>query len=62
MEDIVDYKLPMGILGQWAHPFLVKPKLQEIFEYRKQKLTELFGTYSEKINTEEGITRHDILN
>ncbi|WP_442844958.1 SRPBCC family protein [Leeuwenhoekiella sp. H156] len=62
MEDIVDYKLPMGILGQWAHPFLVKPKLQEIFEYRKKKLTELFGTYSEKINTEDGITRHDILN
>jgi ligand-binding SRPBCC domain-containing protein len=27
MEDIVDYKLPLGILGQMAHPFLVRPKL-----------------------------------
>src|SRR4051812_7111305 len=35
MEDIVDYKLPMGFLGQMAHPFLVKPKLKEIFEYRR---------------------------
>lgn len=44
MEDIVDYKLPFGILGQLVHPILVKPKLKEIFEYRKQKLIELFGT------------------
>lgn len=46
MEDIVDYKLPFGILGQLVHPILVKPKLKEIFEYRKQKLIELFGTYN----------------
>ena len=45
MEDIIDYKIPFGILGQLAHPFLVKPKLNEIFEYRKQKLETLFGTY-----------------
>jgi ligand-binding SRPBCC domain-containing protein len=45
MEDIVDYKVPMGILGQMVHPFLVKPKLNEIFEYRKNKLIELFGTF-----------------
>jgi len=43
MEDIIDYKLPFGILGQLVHPFLVKPKLNEIFEYRKQKLESLFG-------------------
>jgi ligand-binding SRPBCC domain-containing protein len=45
MEDIIDYKVPMGWLGQLVHPFLVKPKLEEIFEYRQRKLTELFGTY-----------------
>ena len=48
MEDIVDYKLPFGILGQMVHPFLVKPKLNEIFDYRRQKLLELFGTYKEQ--------------
>ena len=45
MEDIVDYKVPMGILGQLVHPFLVKPKLNEIFEYRRNKLIELFGEF-----------------
>lgn len=45
MEDIVDYKLPFGILGQLLHPLLVKPKLEEIFNYRKQRLIELFGEF-----------------
>ncbi len=44
MEDLLHYKLPFGFLGQLTHPFLVKPKLDEIFEYRKNKLVELFGT------------------
>lgn len=43
MEDIIDYKMPLGILGQLVHPFLVQPKLDEIFEYRRKKLIELFG-------------------
>ena len=43
MEDIVHYKLPMGFLGRLAHPLLVKPKLEEIFNYREKKLKELFG-------------------
>ena len=45
MEDIVDYKLPFGILGQLVHPFLVKPKLDEIFNYRREKLIALFGEF-----------------
>ncbi|WP_452222648.1 SRPBCC family protein [Lacinutrix chionoecetis] len=45
MEDIIDYKLPLGILGQLVHPFLVKPKLEEIFNYRTKKLEEIFGKY-----------------
>ena len=47
MEDIVDYKLPMGILGQLAHPIIVKPKLKEIFDYRYQKLIELYGEFKD---------------
>ena len=45
MEDIVDYKIPLGILGQMVHPILVKPKLKEIFNYRQDKLIELFGAF-----------------
>lgn len=45
MEDIIDYKVPFGILGQLVHPILVKPKLEEIFNYRTKKLEEFFGAY-----------------
>lgn len=45
MEDIIDYKVPLGFLGRLVHPILVKPKLTEIFNYRTQKLIELFGEY-----------------
>lgn len=63
MEDIVDYKLPAGILGQWAHPFLVQPKLDEIFSYREKKLNELFGTFPQSKNhSNDGVTKHEILN
>lgn len=50
MEDIIDYKLPMGILGQLFHPIMVKPKLNEIFEFRRKKLIELFGEYKIQTN------------
>jgi ligand-binding SRPBCC domain-containing protein len=43
LEDIIDYKVPLGVLGQLVHPFLVKPKLEEIFNYRQEKLVALFG-------------------
>ncbi len=50
MEDIIDYKLPFGFLGQLAHPFIVKKQLQKIFEYRGNKLAELFGKVNGKEN------------
>ncbi|MCM4168310.1 hypothetical protein KCTC52924_03876 [Arenibacter antarcticus] len=43
MEDIIDYKLPFGLFGQLAHPSVVKPQLQKIFDYRREKLIALFG-------------------
>ncbi len=52
MEDIIDYKVPFGILGQLVHPILVKPKLKEIFQYREKKLIELFGNFETEIATE----------
>ena len=48
MEDIIDYKVPMGILGQLVHPFVVRPKLEEIFDFRRKKLIEMFGEFKEK--------------
>lgn len=48
MEDIIDYKVPFGIIGRMVHPFLVQPKLNEIFDYRRKKLIELFGEMATK--------------
>lgn len=47
MEDIVHYKLPLGILGKLFHPLLVKPKLEAIFNFRRAKLISLFGEFKQ---------------
>lgn len=46
MDDILTYGLPFGIIGQAANALLVANKLQEIFSFRKQKVTEIFGEIS----------------
>lgn len=43
MEDVVDYKMPYGVLGQWLHGWLVKKRLDQIFRYRSLKLEAIFG-------------------
>jgi len=42
MEDIVDYVPPFGILGRIVNPILVKPRLKDIFSFRKVVLEKLF--------------------
>ena len=48
MDDILTYGLPLGILGRIANGIFVANKLQQIFEFRKQKVAEIFGAYSER--------------
>ncbi len=48
MEDLIHYKVPLGFLGKLVHPYLIKPKLQEIFDYRTQALETKFGKYPSK--------------
>jgi len=43
MQDTVQYKIPFGVFGALGTP-IVKAQLNKIFNYRKQKVTELFGT------------------
>ncbi|MEF8846074.1 MAG: SRPBCC family protein [Bacteroidales bacterium] len=43
MTDLVTYQPPLGILGTVANRFFIQKKLDEIFEFRRQKLTEIFG-------------------
>lgn len=44
MEDIVHYKIPLGVLGVLANQLFIKNKLRQIFEYRTKTLSTLFGT------------------
>ena len=43
MTDIVSYIIPLGFLGKLVQPFLVQPKLEEIFAYRFKIVEEVFG-------------------
>lgn len=43
MDDLIHYRLPLGILGSFAHVLFVKKQLQGIFDYRYQVLEERFG-------------------
>ena len=43
MTDIVSYIIPLGFLGKLVEPFIVKPKLEEIFAYRFKIVEEVFG-------------------
>ncbi len=42
MTDIVNYKLPFGLLGNLFGGSFVKNKLKEIFDFRFHKMEELF--------------------
>ena len=43
MKDIVTYKLPLGILGQFAHWLFIKKQLNSIFSYRFNKMEKIFN-------------------
>ena len=42
VRDRVSYKLPFGLLGQCAHPF-IKRQLHSIFRYRQEALVRQFA-------------------
>jgi ligand-binding SRPBCC domain-containing protein len=43
MRDIVRYRLPLGIIGRAAHFLRVRQDIEKIFDYRFQRIAELFG-------------------
>ena len=44
MTDEIRYQMPFGVFGAIAHFLFVKRTLRQIFEYRREKLNELFPT------------------
>lgn len=43
MIDIVRYRLPFGLLGRIVHRLKVRGDVQRIFDYRRQRIQELFA-------------------
>ena len=43
MIDVVHYSVGFGLLGRIINALFVQKKIEGIFEYRRVKLTELFG-------------------
>ena len=43
MTDIVHYRIPYGVIGNIANKLFVQKQLRNIFNYRFQKVEEIFG-------------------
>ena len=53
MTDIVHYRLPLWIFGHLAQILTVKKQLKQIFEYRFEKVEQLFGLWQgQRVNIE----------
>ena len=44
MTDHVTYALPFGPLGDLVHALVIRRRLHSIFDFRRRKVAELFGT------------------
>jgi ligand-binding SRPBCC domain-containing protein len=42
ITDVVRYTLPFGILGRMVHAWQVRRDVQQIFDYRRQRIQQLF--------------------
>ena len=45
MKDIISYKPPFGILGNLANKLIIDSKLNQIFDYRRKAIENIFGHY-----------------
>ncbi len=43
MHDLVYYMLPVPLIDGWVNRWIVRPRIEEIFRYRRAKIIELFG-------------------
>lgn len=43
MKDLVQYKLPLGWIGDLGNHLLVKKQLRDIFDFREKQILKKFG-------------------
>lgn len=51
MTDLVHYLIPFGFLGDLAGALFVRRRLEEIFAYRRQVVSSVFGDFPEHTGT-----------
>jgi ligand-binding SRPBCC domain-containing protein len=44
VTDMVQYELPLGLLGRLIHTLVVRSQLEAIFDYRREAITRIFGS------------------
>jgi ligand-binding SRPBCC domain-containing protein len=44
VEDVVHYALPLGVIGRLINRLIIRRRLEEIFEFRRRALEEIFAT------------------
>lgn len=45
MTDLITYQTPFGFLGRIANALSIRKKVNEIFDYRKKALVDIFGPF-----------------
>jgi ligand-binding SRPBCC domain-containing protein len=54
IEDVVDYRLPLGVLGRLAHVIAVRHQLNAIFDFRERRIAQLFP-YRPAVSAHQGV-------
>ncbi len=44
VNDILYYDIPYGFIGRFLNKFFISKRVNDIFDYREQKIKELFGS------------------
>ena len=42
IHDCIEYSIPLGLLGRFVHFLWIKRKLDQIFDFRRRKIEEIF--------------------
>ncbi len=43
MTDIIEYRIPFGFIGEMLDQLLIHKRLEYVFNYRREKIEEIFG-------------------
>lgn len=57
MLDLVHYRLPGGPIGRIAHTLIIRHRLEEIFNYRRKKVDEIFGVFPTHLSDKSHVRR-----